>query len=87
MYLFVNFSAKIQVNMVNLECVFLWLNDIHRRLGTFEALRFEFDYDDSDSIRFENDGLIQNFSNRPHLPSYHKPRSLFNKKTSTVVLL
>jgi len=57
-----------------------------RYLRSFEIL-FEFESDDSDSIRLESDGLIRNFWNRPHLPSYHKPRSLFNKKTSTVAPL
>ena len=53
-----------------------------------ELLSFEnrIESDDSDSIRLESDGLI---SNQPHLPSYQylKPRSLFNKKTSTVAPL
>ena len=40
-------------------------------LGTCEASRF--DSIRRIPIRFESDG-------QPHLPSYHKPRSLFNKK-------
>jgi len=44
-------------------------------LRSFE-IRFEFESDDSYSIRFE----IFESAARPHLPSYHKPRSLFNKK-------
>jgi len=45
-------------------------------LGTCEASRFE--SDESDSIwKWRADSK---FSNQPYLPSYHKPRSLFNKK-------
>ena len=47
-----------------------------RDLRSFD-IRFEFESDDSDSIRFQNDADSK-FSNQPHLPtySYHEPRSL-----------
>ena len=48
-------------------------------------IRFEFGSDNSDSIRKWR--ADSKFSNRPHLSSNHKPRSLFNKKTSTVAPL
>jgi len=48
-----------------------------RDLRSFE-IRFEFKSDDSNSIRKWR--ADSKFSNQPHLPSDHKPRSLFNKK-------
>jgi len=48
------------------------------KLGTCKASRFEFESDDSDSIRKWR--ADSKFSIPAHLPSYHKPRSLFNKK-------
>jgi len=77
--MFVYFVATMTIK--SLISKFLHL-DIMNRLNSRDLRRFEFESDDCDSItkvtgRFE-------ISNRPHLPSYHKPRSLFNKKTLTV---
>jgi len=50
---------------------------LYMKTRTCEASRFDSNW--TIPIRFKSDGLIRN-SNQPHLPSYHKPCSLFNKK-------
>jgi len=69
--------------------IVVWLSvawkGLSLKLGTCKASIFDLNSNRTIPIRFESDRLIQEFrivnfeSARLHLPSHHKPRSLFNK--------
>jgi len=76
-----NISQNIYIMLIGKNCItqlyYNYTQLLFRDLRSFE-IWFEFELDYSDSIRKWR--ADSKFFNQLHLPSYHKPRSLFNKK-------